>query len=405
MGTRRSIVACGVLLLVLSSSDGSATSFSARLGGTSKTQPIADALSRAIVRSLPLTSASAGIARSWDDSLGTFTIDRYLFGQILLERPETIGRGNWSVITSYQWVHLDSLDGRNLDELSDVRPPICGPTRCRRLPYTIPAYHLELATDEISTGATYGVTDNLELNVTLPILVSDLDTRIALRDLGAAVPFSDVASHDQAAGVGDLVLRAKYQLLVRGPVILAAGLGLRLPTGDEDNLQGTGTVEVSPMVYASTDRLGEHLGFVLRPYLNVGSDIDAEDVARSEVRWGLGLDLHRGPRFTAAVGFLARHVLEAFGPSGALDVVRCTGGQTRCLQQNPPEGVSPLLHIDGGRRDLYDLTLGIRAAFLGRRVIATVSCIVPLNDQGIRPSVIPLVGIEIPFVKVPAAVL
>jgi len=38
-------------------------------------------------------------------------------------------------------------------------------------------------------------------------------------------------------------------------------------------------------------------------------------------------------------------------------------------------------------------------------VIATVSCIVPLNDQGIRPSVIPLVGIEIPFVKVPAAVL
>jgi hypothetical protein len=392
------------LLLVLSSSEGtSAASFADRLGGTTKTQPIADALSRAIVRSLPLTSASAGIARSWDDSLGTFTIDKYLFGQVLLERPETIGRGNWSLITSYQWVHLHSLDGRDLDELSDVRPPICGPTRCRRIPYTIPAYHLDLATDEISTGATYGVTDELELNVTLPLLVSDLDTRIVLRDLGERVPFLDVDSHDQAAGVGDLVLRAKYQLLARGPVVLAVGLGLGLPTGDEDNFQGTGTVTVSPQLYASTDRLGEHLGFVLRPYFNGGADLDAEDVARSEVRWGLGLDLRRGARFTAAIGFLARYVFEAFGPPGALDVFRCTGGRTRCLQANPPEGVSPLLAIGGGRRDLYDLTLGIRAAFLRRRVIATVSCIVPLNDDGIRPTVIPLVGIEIPFVRAPLA--
>jgi len=405
-GARRSIVACWALLLVLSPSHrASATSFSDRLGGTAKTQPIGVALSRAIVRSLPLTSASAGIARSWDDTLGTFTIDKYLFGQVFLERPETIGRGNWSFLTSYQWVHLDSLDGRSLDELRDVRPPICGPTPCRLTPYTIPAYHIDLTTNEISMGATYGVTDAMELNVTLPLLVSDLGTRIAIHDLGTPGAFLDVGSRDRATGVGDLVLRAKYQLLARGPLLLAVGLGLGIPTGDEDNFQGTGSVQVSPMLYASTDRLGEHLGFVLRPYFNAGSDLDADDVARSEVRWGLGLDLRRGARFTAAVAFLARHVLEAFGPSGALDVFRCTGSQMRCLQPNPPQGVSPLLGIGGGRRDLYDLTLGFRAAFLGRRLIATASCLVPLNGQGIRPAVIPLVGIEIPFVKAPPAVL
>src|SRR5262249_25420371 len=323
-GARRSIVACWALLLALPPSHrASATSFSDRLGGTAKTQPIGAALSRAIVRSLPLTSASAGTARSWDDTLGTFTIDKYLFGQVFLERPETIGRGNWSLLTSYEWVHLDSLDGRNLDELSDVRPPICGPTPCRLTPYTSPAYHLDLTTNEISIGSTHSVTDVLELNVTLPLLVSDLSTQIGIRDLGKKAAF--VASRDEATGVGDLVLRAKYQLLARGPLLLAVGLGLGLPTGDENNLQGTGTVQVSPMLYASTDRLGEHLGFVLRPYLNAGSDLDAEDVARSEVRWGLGLDLRRGSRFTAAVAVLGRHVLEAFGPSGALDVFRCTG--------------------------------------------------------------------------------
>src|SRR5262249_59231405 len=66
-GARRSIVACWALLLVLSSSHGTrATSFSDRLGGTAQTQPIPPALSRANLRSLPLTSPSAGLAPASD---------------------------------------------------------------------------------------------------------------------------------------------------------------------------------------------------------------------------------------------------------------------------------------------------------------------------------------------------
>jgi hypothetical protein len=75
MRTRCSIVACGTWLLVLSSSErGHATTFADRLGGTAITQPIAEALSRAIVRSLPLTSASAGIAETWDESMGPLVV-------------------------------------------------------------------------------------------------------------------------------------------------------------------------------------------------------------------------------------------------------------------------------------------------------------------------------------------
>jgi hypothetical protein len=254
-------------------------------------------------------------------------------------------------------------------------------------------------------AATYGVTNALEVNFILPILVSALNTRIVIRDLDTGEALRDVDAHDGAAGVGDIVLRGKYSLLSQGPLSLAVGLGLSLPTGNADNFQGTGSVVVSPAFYGSTDRLGEHLGFVLRPYVNVGADLDAEHVAGSEVRWGLGMDFRRGSRFTAGVGFLARHVLEAFGPSGALDLVRCAGTEARCRQPDPPEVTVPFLGIESGRRDLYDLTVTLRAAFFRRRLIATISCTVPLNDQGVRPVATPLVGIEIPFMRVPPGVL
>jgi hypothetical protein len=170
--------------------------------------------------------ASAGVRRFWDDELGTITIDKYLFGQVYIERPETIGGGNWSLSTSYQWVHPASLDGRDLDQLSDVRPRICATALDCTNSFTVPAYHLDLVTNQVTMAATYGVTNALEVNVILPILSSDFATRI-------------ISSPDEgdAAGVGDIVLHGKYTFLRQGPLILAMGLGLTLPTGNADNLR------------------------------------------------------------------------------------------------------------------------------------------------------------------------
>ena len=48
-----------------------------------------------------------------------------------------------------------------------------------------------------------------------------------------------------ASGVGDLVLRVKSTLIREGSRALAAGLDLRLPTGDEHNLLGTGAMGIA----------------------------------------------------------------------------------------------------------------------------------------------------------------
>ena len=48
------------------------------------------------------------------------------------------------------------------------------------------------------------------------------------------------------------MLRAKYNFLKTEPVLLAAGLDLRLPSGSVANFRGVGTPVVSPVFIAST---------------------------------------------------------------------------------------------------------------------------------------------------------
>ena len=57
-------------------------------------------------------------------------------------------------------------------------------------------------------------------------------------------------------GVGDMLLRGKYQLPRLDWLRSAAGLQLRLPSGDEDDFQGTGSFEASPVPLRVDHSLG-----------------------------------------------------------------------------------------------------------------------------------------------------
>ena len=63
-----------------------------------------------------------------------------------------------------------------------------------------------------------------------------------------------------ASGPGDVIVRAKYNALRRTASGVALGLEARLPTGDEDNLLGTGQATVIPRAIASLEgvRAGVH---------------------------------------------------------------------------------------------------------------------------------------------------
>jgi hypothetical protein len=383
----RRLAAFALAAALLGAATAHADTFVDVLGRRRITQPLADALADSIGRSLPVVAASPGLTFTFDPETHTFERATDVLGQVLLERARPLGRGKWNLSLAYQWVRIDTLDGRDLDSLADHGPPIVDPDTGAL--FTLPRFALGLETHQVTASVTYGVTDDLDLNLTVPVIYSTFDVHARLRVVGSGQIQQDRA-HETAFGAGDIQLRAKQRLTHGRWGDLAAGLVLRLPSGNQENFQGTGSTEVAPMLYGSTASLPLDGPVGLRAYANAGVDLVTDDVDRSEGRYGVGVDLTLGQRATLAVGFLGREPFSGIAKPGFFDVVR----------EDPQSGartVAPLLGLRRDRASVYDLSLGGRVALWRDTLIGFVNVQLPVNDAGFRSDVIPLVGLEATF--------
>jgi hypothetical protein len=350
-------------------------------------QPIGEALADSVGRTLPLTAASAGVTFRFDKETHAFERETEVLGQLFLERPRPLGRGRWNLSVSYQWVSLDTADGLELDELADTRLPIIGPFSGRL--QTVPRFEIDLETSQVTTSVTWGATDDLDLNLTLPVVYSEFGLRAMVTDLATGRSQRDRV-HLTKTGPGDLFLRGKHRLVHGRWGDLAAGLVLRVPTGNEDNFQGTGTWEVSPMLYAATPSLAFEGGLRLQAYANAGVDLNADDVDASPGRIGVGLDCAFGERLTLAAAVLGREPFAAIAAPGFFDVTRVDPATGRLVR-------APILGLERDRASAWDLSLGGRVNLWRDTVFGFANVLLPLNRDGFRSDVIPLVGVEAAF--------
>ena len=70
---------------------------------------------------------------------------------------------------------------------------------------------------------------------------------------------------------------------------------------------------------------------------------------------------------------------------GEISVPRASGGR------------SPIFGIDPGQPSYYDISVGGRVNLWRDTVFGIGNVIIPANQQGIRASVVPMVGIEVAF--------
>jgi hypothetical protein len=207
-----------------------------------------------------------------------------------------------------------------------------------------------LTTNTISVFATYGVNDRLDVGVAVPInrvtVKATIDSKFGNTITGIGNPTrpGDEASCETywiqwiqaaaelslysppvrpnacgvkaeasgtATGIGDVVVRTKYSLLQGHGGGLAAGVDLRLPTGDEQNLLGIAGAQAKVYVAASTG-----LGRV-SPHLNVGYTLSgASDAAAGsdsvlipppdEINYAAGADVAVSLRTTVAFDVVGR---------------------------------------------------------------------------------------------------
>jgi hypothetical protein len=354
---------------------------------------ITQQIATTFVRSYPLIAASAGVAYRFDPVTANFERETAIAGQVFLERAAPIGRGRWNLGVSYQRVALESIEGHDADSLSDPLPlaladatgQVVGQATLDRLDVT--------AVTHVTTFSfTYGLTDDADVNLTLPMIASDTGSKLTATTTSfvtGETTTSSTTGDEDDVGAGDLILRGRYRFLERQPGALAAGLVVRFPTGDVDRLRGTGEYEIMPALYASSRTWHAAPWAQLSLHLNLGVDIVAGDLSQSEGRWAVGGDWGVTQGATVGLAFLGRHPFERPVDEGFYDLVRVLPG--------PRLGTAPLFGLTGDRPDYYDMSIGGRASVWRDTVIAFANLVVPLNDDGVRTGLIPLAGVEVAF--------
>lgn len=214
------------------------------------------ALLRLELATLPVTSPASAFTYRLDPNLGTVVRSSDSFGPFFVERSLTSGPLRGSVALSYQRASFDSIDGRKLTDGTLVAT--ASRLRDDAQPFDVEAVTLDIHTNTVTLLGNLGVTDRLEVGAALPFVALSLKGRRV--DTYRGTDFVQAIGSVSATGLGDLLVRAKYNVVrgVRGGI--AIGGEAKLPTGDEQNLLGAGEMSIKPHVIASVerDRLGFH---------------------------------------------------------------------------------------------------------------------------------------------------
>ena len=278
--------------------------------------------------SFPIGSASGGFTWDLDAASATFTRSSNSFGPIFAERPLTIGRRRLNVGANYQRVTFDRLEGRTLRD-----GEITGYLGVNLAPgigiLFSDSLDLKVSTDTLNAFATYGLSDRLDIGIAVPVnhvnMRAALTTRIGNTLTGIVdTPLRVTPRSGSASGIGDVVVRAKYNILKRDAFGIAESIDVRLPTGDELDLLGIAgpQVKLTFISSATAGILSPHVNFA---YTISGSSSAADDpdtfviAPPEEVNYTAGADLALSLRTTVAVDAVGRVLRKAgtvtWGPS------------------------------------------------------------------------------------------
>jgi hypothetical protein len=202
------------------------------------------------------SSSGGGFTYRLDPALGTVTRSSDSFGPLFTERSLLAGHGRAAFGLSYRSTSYETIDGRNLRD--GMLVSTASIIRGEAAPFDIETMSLRIRTDTMTLNGTVGISDRFEVSAGIPFVRLTLDGERVDTYRGRAL--LQATGSASASGLGDVVLRGKYNVLRLGASGLAVGGEARLPTGDEENLLGAGRASVTPRLIGSfeRDRLGVH---------------------------------------------------------------------------------------------------------------------------------------------------
>jgi hypothetical protein len=407
----------------------------------------------------PLPSSAGGFAYTTDPTTGEIRLAAATFGPVFGERALTIGKRRFDFGLTFQPTSFDSFETAELGNGSIqfiLEHNNCCPagTNAPELPTGEgpnpfnPAFERDLLRSQVALDikantavfyANYGVTDRFDIGAAVPIVSVEIDgsvTSTILRTATAANPaihvFPDgrdvntVAETRSATGLGDILLRAKYNFVRSGANALAAAIDLRLPTGNEDDLLGTGATQTRVQLIAS----GEY--GVFAPHASFGytfsngevsdltADVDntvGEGVAGDftipppsfdpsvpdEINYSFGFSAAAHPRLTLGFDFIGRTVRDVFRfDIGDRTFPNRSAGDVPPGTSSFPSTDEFLVRGDDpevGTRQNLNLLLGVIGGKvnIGRGLLLNAGVLFPLTNSGLQPNVTPFFSFDYVF--------
>lgn len=356
--------------------------------------------------SLPLPPPASGFTYQFDPALGVFSRTTTSFGPILSERAETIGARRISTGFAYQRLTFDSIEGVDLDAVPAVFTHDSAELRGGREDVVTTLNTISAKVSRSAVFVSYGVTNRLDMSVAVPAITVDLvvSSDATIRRIGTTNPethfFREVddsvgtrrlfTAFGRASGPGDVTVRLKQTVRRGATQGTAVGVDLRLPTGDEKNLLGTGAPGVQPFA-AWSATYG-----VVSPHLNAGYQWNGSSILGGNPDTGLSQDLpdlgvysagavvEIHPRVTAAVDVLGRYIIDS--------------PRVRRQDFHALDGTSvfPNITFTSGSFNELSGAVGLKVNVAGR-LLVDLNLLVRLNSVGLRDKISPLVGIEYAF--------
>ena len=427
---------------------------------------------------LPLGSPGSGLVYVYDPTLKTFTASTEDLGPILTERANTTGRHKIRLGFIYQRFNFGTLDGSSLHSLpasflhiddkgsasgtpdstngiqlpagtnctispdptkpGDSNSGLCGFVRDR----IDTVNDISLRLNQYTVTATFGLTNRIDVSLVIPIINVGMSTQstativnngndndhqfnpknpFVTSCVGTPCRQATFTNSNSATGVGDIVLRAKGVVWSGERAAVAVAADLRLPTGDEQNFLGSGTIGFTPFVVAS-------YAARVSPHVNVAYEVNGSSVLAGSIV---------APTATTASSLTKGHLPNQFLYAGGADVVilpkrlagtfdligqrvisaqRATVTTQSFLGACGPAGLAPLdqansngyctspaanvsqpaLSETRSSFNILNASLGAKLR-ISDKFIVFGNALIKLDNGGLRAKVVPLVGASLSF--------
>jgi len=340
----------------------------------------------------PTGTSAGGFTWTFDETLHVPRRRSRSFGPMFAERPFTTGKGKLNVGAAFQHITFSSVGGRSL---TDLESSIVYENGCCIYRQTS---SLSLQLDRTIVSATYGLHSKIDLAAIVPFGSARVTGFASIYSMESGVENALRTDRSgSSSGIGDILFRTKVALMASDSFDAAAAVDIRLPTGDPEKLLGTGSTQARVLFIGGTT-----LGSV-NPHINVGYTFggggmvfgpdnrwagsfgDPELISRQpseEFNYTAGVDIAAALRITIAGDIVGRVVRN----SALMDF----------LDSGPVGDRQILLNVTPGTVHLLMGVVGAKVS-VGGAWLLTGTVLFPLNDNGIKPAVTPVIGFERAF--------